>query len=103
MGGNSSNLTPLRPVSTVVDMARYMGTWYVIGVKPTYFEIGAVNAVEVYTLNSKQEIDIEFTFNPKSPDAPLQKIPQKGFIHDKATNAEWRYVHTYSHLNITDR
>lgn len=91
MGAGKSSLPALQPIQTVVDMPRYMGKWFVIGVKPTYFEVGAHNAVEVYTWNQRDDcIDIDFTYNPDSFKAPAKKIPQKGFVHDKRTNAEWR-------------
>ena len=91
MGASSSHLPPLMPVATKVDMARYMGTWYVIGVKPTYFEVGAVSPVEEYTWNAaEQRVDIDFSFHPHSLDNPRKTIPQKGFVHDSKTNAEWR-------------
>ena len=68
-----------------------MGNCYFIGVKPTYFEVGAVNPVEVYTWTaSEHRIEIDFTFQPHFLDNPPKSIPQKGFIHDTKTNAEWR-------------
>ena len=91
MGATPSHLPPLKPVSTVVDLPRFMGTWYVVGVKPTFLEVGAVNPVEVYSWNeAERRVDIDFSFNPHSRDNPKRSVPQKGFIHDTKTNAEWR-------------
>lgn len=92
MGGQTStSLPPLVPASGIMEISRFMGPWYVIGVKPTYFEIGAVNAVESYKWNAEKElIDIDFTFNQDKPDGPVKKIPQTGWIHNKETNMEWR-------------
>ena len=65
MGATPSHLPPLKPVSTMVDLPRFMGTWYVVGVKPTFLEVGAVNPVEVYSWNeAERRVDIDFSFNP---------------------------------------
>eukprot|EP01041_Mallomonas_annulata_P000529 gene529-1006_t len=92
MGLGSSTTKPaLQTVSGPIDIPRFMGRWYVIGCKPTYFEIGAANAVEEYTWNKERDcIDINFTFNKGSVNGPPQKIPQTGFIFNKTTNSEWR-------------
>jgi len=65
--------------------------WYVIGSMPTYFEKEATNAIEEYTWNDREKrIDINFSFNRKVLDGPIARIPQKGYIYDTSTNAEWR-------------
>lgn len=97
--GSSSSLPPLKVTNKPVDVMKMMGKWYVIGVKPTYFETGATNAIENYSWNEKQQrIDVDFKFNYKTFDGPVKSIPQKGFLYKKATannpdnveNAEWR-------------
>lgn len=87
--GNRGSLPPLVTVPSVA-MPRFMGRWYVIAVKPTYFELGAVDPVETYVWSEEhQRIDIDFSFSPQKG-APLKRIPQKGYVHDKSSNAEWR-------------
>ena len=61
-----------------------MGVWFVIGVKPTYFEKTNSNAVEIYTrTNAKKshDIDIDFQYNANDPiTSPMKSLPQKGWI-----------------------
>jgi len=86
------NLKP-GPLETVdyVDIARFMGTWYVIASIPISFEKDGYNAIESYTWNAeKDRIDIDYRFNKGSFDGKLKKLPQKAWIHDERTNAEWR-------------
>ena len=96
------------PLYTNIYLLNKFAIRYVIATKPTYFEIGATNAVEIYTWNGKllihnpkafhnfrmcslekqQEIEIDFTFNQNKVDGPFKRIPQKGFLFNKKTNAE---------------
>ncbi|MGE3260934.1 MAG: lipocalin family protein [Bacteriovoracia bacterium] len=74
-----------------VDLQRFMGKWYVIASIPTSAEKDAVNATETYTWNAKEErVDIDFRFRQGSASGEEKIIPQKGFIENKETNAEWR-------------
>ncbi|QDK44591.1 hypothetical protein DOM22_05165 [Bdellovibrio sp. ZAP7] len=74
-----------------VDVSRFMGDWYVIANIPTFVEKGANNAIESYSWNSKEErIDVDFRYNADSPTGPVKRYPQKAWIYDKKTNAEWR-------------
>jgi len=94
-------LPPLQ-VAASCDTAKFMGTWFVIGVKPTYFEKTCSNAVEKYTWitqnaeakTSGHDINIDFQYNAKEngPDSPLKSLPQKGWIQgdDKKNSATWK-------------
>lgn len=73
-----------------VDIEKFMGKWYVIGVIPTFAEKDAVNAIETYELNDKGNIDITFTHYKESTEGKFKEYQPKGFIYDKKTNAEWR-------------
>lgn len=74
-----------------VDIPKFMGTWYVIANIPTFIEKGAHNAIEKYSWNEKEDrIDVDFTFNKDGFDGEKKSYPQKGFIYNKMTNAEWR-------------
>jgi len=95
---SASKLPPLQ-VASSCDTAKFMGTWFVIGVKPTMFEKTSSNAVEKYTWISQNndksghDIDIEFKYNAKeTPDSPMKSLPQKGWIqgNDKANSATWK-------------
>jgi apolipoprotein D and lipocalin family protein len=84
------NLPP-QPTVSKVEISRFMGQWYVIANIPTFLEKNAFNATEKYTWNQDaQRIDIDFRFNKNSFDGPEKKIPQKAFIYNTQTNAEWR-------------
>lgn len=91
--GCSSTKKDLPVQNTVpnVDLPRFMGRWYVIANIPTIFEKGAFNAIENYTWNEKKNrIDVDFTFNKDAFDGPLKSMPQKAFIYNQDTKAEWR-------------
>jgi apolipoprotein D and lipocalin family protein len=74
-----------------------MGTWFVIGVKPTIFETTCSNAVEKYTLlepGSNHDIDIDFTYNPKEDPfkCKVKSLPQKGWVQgpDRTNSGNWK-------------
>jgi apolipoprotein D and lipocalin family protein len=81
------------PPKTVpyVDVKNFMGKWYVIASIPTFIDQNAFNAVETYTWNAdKNRIDVDFKFNQNSFDGELKSYPQKAWIYNEKTNAEWR-------------
>mmetsp|Transcript_3588 Transcript_3588/g.6240 ORF Transcript_3588/g.6240 Transcript_3588/m.6240 type:complete len:198 (-) Transcript_3588:174-767(-) len=89
--------TTLPPLQTVAhcETAKFMGTWFVIGVKPTYLETSCSNAVEKYSLLSGKDhdVDIDFQYSNKEPiTSPLKSLPQKGWIQgsNKADSGEWK-------------
>jgi apolipoprotein D and lipocalin family protein len=85
-----SSLPKLKTVEHV-DIPKFMGTWYVISNIPTFIEKGAFNAIEKYTWNEKENrIDVDFSFNKDSFEGEKKKYPQKAFIYDQKTKAEWR-------------
>ncbi|MFN7728727.1 MAG: lipocalin family protein [Bdellovibrio sp.] len=85
-----TNLPP-QPTVEHVEIPRFMGTWYVIATIPTMFETGAHNAVETYTWNeSENRVDVDFRFRKDAFDGKEKAIPQKGFIYNQTTKAEWR-------------
>jgi len=108
MGNTLTTKTTLPPLETVArcETARFMGTWFVIGVKPTYLETTCSNAVEKYTLlrssdadgygggrGDGHDVDIDFQYNNREPiTSPLKSLPQKGWIQgsDKADSGEWK-------------
>jgi apolipoprotein D and lipocalin family protein len=74
-----------------VDLQDFMGTWNVQAGRFTIFERGVHNGVEIYTWNEKeQRIDIEFTYNKGALDGEKKSVPQKGWVHNKQTNAHWK-------------
>jgi len=77
------------PMAPSVDLPRYMGDWYVIGVIPTWFEQGAFNAVESYALDDDGSIRTTFTFNEGGFDGPLKRMTPRGFVVAGTENALW--------------
>jgi apolipoprotein D and lipocalin family protein len=99
IGSSSTSKLPPLQVASSCDTAKFMGTWFVIGVKPTMFEKTCSNAVEKYTWASRDQaklnfdIDIDFQYNKDvTPESPLKALPQKGWIQgsDKTNSAEWK-------------
>ena len=97
-GSATSALPPLVPAAGC-DTASFMGTWFVIGVKPTVFEKTCSNAVERYTWVSKDnpkssfDIDIDFKYNNNVPiTSAIKALPQKGWVQgtDKANSSTWK-------------
>ena len=84
-------LPPLLPVTLVaqVDLARFMGDWYVIANIPTYFEKGAHNAKDTYRLDADGSIPTTFSFNAGGFDGPLKTYTSRGFVLDGGKNAVW--------------
>ena len=94
MGNSSSSLPALKTV-TNCETSKLMGTWFVIGNKPTLFEKTASNAVEKYTLlenGSGHDIDIDFKYNKDEPlKSKIKSLPQKGWVQgDKSNSGEWK-------------
>jgi apolipoprotein D and lipocalin family protein len=82
---------PPAPLPTVkyVELARFMGDWYVIANIPTRIERGAHNAVESYRLDQDGSIDTTFSFRAGSFDGPEKRYQPRGFVLDRNSNAVW--------------
>lgn len=96
MGNSASALPALQTVSKC-ETSKFMGTWFVIGVKPTIFEKTCSNAVENYSLldgeNDDHDINIDFKYNKDEPiKSAVSSLPQKGWVlgGDKKNSAEWK-------------
>jgi apolipoprotein D and lipocalin family protein len=80
------------PVQTTqhVDLARYMGDWFVIANIPYFAEKNCVDSIESYALRQDGRIDNWFQCRKKSFDAPMEK---KGTavatVKDTSSNAVW--------------
>lgn len=83
MGLFQSTLPPLQTVSTC-QTHKFMGTWFVIAVKPTLLEKTSSNAVETYTRmppGSYHDIDIDFQYNQSDAiTSKLKSLPQRGWV-----------------------
>lgn len=72
-----------------VDLARFMGDWYVIASIPTFLEAGAHNAKDSYRLAPDGSIPTTFTFNADAANGPEKRYESRGFVLDTASNAVW--------------
>jgi apolipoprotein D and lipocalin family protein len=79
------------PIATAphVDLARFMGPWYVIASIPSFLEKDAYNAVESYSLNGDGTIATTFTFHKGAFDGKLKTMRPHGFVVDHHSNATW--------------
>ena len=79
------------PMPTVerVDLARFMGDWYVIASIPTFIERDAYNAVESYRLEADGTIATTFTFRVGAFDGEEKRYTPRGFVLEPSSNARW--------------
>jgi len=89
ISGCTSMNDPLRPAPHV-DLARYMGDWYVIANIPYFAEKNCFDSIESYALRSDGDIDNWFTCRKKSFRAPMKRIANAlAVVDDKSSNAVW--------------
>src|SRR5512140_2441936 len=88
-GCSSSAPRPPMPLVRSVDLARFMGDWYVIACIPTWVERDAWNAVESYRLDDDGSIATTFTFRKGGFDGPPKRMTPRGFVTDRTSNAVW--------------
>ena len=77
------------PVAPSVDLPRFMGQWYVIGVIPTFIEKDIYNAIESYERAPDGTIKTTFTFNRGGFDGPAKRYEPRGFVVEGSNNAIW--------------
>lgn len=80
---------PITPVSSV-DLPRFMGRWYVIGIIPTRLERGNHNPVETYRLDSKGQVCTWYRYRPGGFQAPVKLLASTGLVQPGTGNAEWK-------------
>ncbi|MDD3097887.1 MAG: lipocalin family protein [Candidatus Cloacimonetes bacterium] len=73
-----------------VDLQKFMGDWYVIGILPNPIEKTAANGIETYVLNPDGSIGITYTYRKGGPQGKVKTMHPRGRIHNHQTNAEWR-------------
>lgn len=102
MGNAKSSPSSLPSLQHVqhCETLKFMGTWFVIGVKPTMFETTCSNAVEQYSFinseeqkNCSHDINIDFQYNSIEPIlSPIKSLPQKGWVQgdNKLDSGLWK-------------
>ncbi len=89
LAGCRSEQHPPLALAADVDIARFMGDWYVIANIPTFIEKGAHNAVESYRLAPDGTIETTFTFRADAFDGKQKRYAPRGFIREGGSNAVW--------------
>jgi hypothetical protein len=74
--------TPRAPLALAadVDLARFMGDWYVIAAIATVFERDAYNPVDSYRLDPDGSVATTFSFNDGAFDGPRKRYTSRGFV-----------------------
>ncbi|MFY8214988.1 MAG: lipocalin family protein [Chthoniobacterales bacterium] len=80
---------PLVPVSHV-ELAPFMGDWYVVANIPYFAERDCVASVESYKLLPNGTIDTVFTARKPDFDGKEMRVKTLGIVTNKKTNAEWQ-------------
>jgi lipocalin len=70
----------------VVDLARYLGTWFEVGSVKQFFSIGLVNTTAVYSLNPDGSIKVENSGNYFVDNGPKSSIVGSALPVDTVTN-----------------
>ena len=89
---------PIVPVAHV-DLARYVGRWYVIAAIPTRIERDDYNPVETYRLEPDGSICTVFRFRRGSFTARLHTVHSTATVVAHSGNAEW-HVHLFWLLRL---
>lgn len=87
-GCQSAPMPPLA-LAEQVDLARFMGDWFVIASTPTFMDRDAYNAVESYALESDGTIATTFTFRQGAFDGPAKRYTPRGYVLDRTSKAVW--------------
>ena len=59
--------SPLVESSVPMEMARFMGRWFVVAAIPTFVDRGAVNSIEDYSWNGRrQRVDVSFKMQARA-------------------------------------
>lgn len=91
-----------------VDLARFMGDWYVIACIPLPIERDAFGAVETYELLPDGRIRTTYTARRGGFDGPEQTFRYTARVANETSNAEWRarlyppFEHEYLIIALDD-
>jgi len=82
---------PERPLALAadVDLARFMGDWYVIAAIPTVFERDAYSPMENYRLDPDGTVATTFSFSDGAFDGPRKRYRSRGIVVAGSGNAIW--------------
>lgn len=77
------------PLAPQVDLQRFMGDWYVLGIIPNFVEKSAYNSIESYQLDEDGSIATTFRYRKGGFDGPLKTMKPRGFVEPGSNNALW--------------
>ena len=79
------------PLPTIagVDLARYMGDWYVVAAIPASYEKDAHNWLLNYQLDRERRVVAEGVFRQGSFDGPIRKLSLLNTVVDPGVNSHW--------------
>jgi len=77
------------PLAPQVDLQKFSGDWYVIGIIPNFVEKKAYNSVETYKLDEDGTIATTFRYRKGGFDGPLKTMTPRGFVEPGTNNALW--------------
>ncbi len=89
LAGCQSAQHPPLALAPRVDLARFMGDWYVIAGIPSFLEKTAHNAVESYKLAGDGSIETTFSYRDGGFDGEAKRYAARGFVLDRTSNAVW--------------
>mgnify|MGYP006176380307 CR=1 FL=1 len=79
----------IRQRAQVVDLQRFMGTWYVIGRVPNPIERGHVASVNQFRLRGDQKVSITYRYRDGFSE-PQQELTVRASVDEKSGNHNWR-------------
>eukprot|EP00326_Haptolina_ericina_P025319 CAMPEP_0181177194 /NCGR_PEP_ID=MMETSP1096-20121128/5037_1 /TAXON_ID=156174 ORGANISM="Chrysochromulina ericina, Strain CCMP281" /NCGR_SAMPLE_ID=MMETSP1096 /ASSEMBLY_ACC=CAM_ASM_000453 /LENGTH=167 /DNA_ID=CAMNT_0023265341 /DNA_START=357 /DNA_END=860 /DNA_ORIENTATION=- len=88
--GRKTPAPVLKAQEKAIDPLKCMGKWYVLKNIPTYFEIGAHNAVELYEWDeTKKRVQVTFEYRKGAADGPKATLLQHGWVKDTEKGTTW--------------
>lgn len=81
---------PPMEIAPLVDLERFMGTWYVHGYTPTALDPHAFNPTETYELRADGRIQTTYRFRAGGSDGEEKEYRPVARVFDPSSKAEWR-------------
>lgn len=89
LSANAADKPSPVPLAPQVDLQKFSGDWYVIGIIPNFVEKKAYNSVESYRLDDDGTIATTFRYRKGGFDGPLKTMTPRGFVEPGSNNALW--------------
>lgn len=83
---------PLVATSVPIELASFMGDWYVLANIPTSMEVGTTNCIEQYELDDTKAnvVKVLFTYSSPAKDTfTTSQIKMRGDVKNPPTNTFW--------------